>query len=104
AGPLQLEFGARNPPRGGQGPERAAGSNAGTAGDHRRANVSPARSVPRSCNTKADRTGRHIPTARGATGSFHVQVEHWLSAKARGTKHPGFNGDLSAGPARGFGR
>jgi len=43
------------------------------------------------------RTGRHVPTARGATGSFHVQVKRQLSAKARGAKHPRFNGDLGAG-------
>src|SRR5215467_14514597 len=78
---FQFDFGRRNQSRASEGPECAAGSNAGAAGDHRRTDISPARSVPRSCDTEPNRTGGHVPTAGGATGSFHVQVEHWLSAK-----------------------
>src|SRR5204862_8220681 len=94
---FEFNFGRRNQPRAGESSERVIGSYAGTAGHNWRTNLTALRSIPGARDSKPNRTGRPLPTARGATRSFHVQVEYRLPTKTRGTKHPRFDGDFSAG-------
>ncbi len=60
---FEFNSGRRNQSRAGQSSERLVGSDAGTAGHNRRTNLSASRSVPGSCHSKPNRTGRHLPTA-----------------------------------------
>src|SRR6266403_14491 len=65
-----------------------------------RTNLSPLRPVSGSGHTKPDRAGGNVSTSRSAARSLHVQIEHWLSGKIRGTHDPGLDGNIRARFAR----
>ena len=69
----QFRPGRRNQPRARQGAERAARSDAGTAGHPRRKHLRSARAVPRHGHAKPDRAGGHLSPARSAGRPLHAQ-------------------------------
>src|SRR5205823_2490247 len=77
-----------------QSTERLTRSDAGAPGDHWRKNVPAFRSVSCSSNAKPTGAGRHLSAPRSAARSFHVQVEHRLSAETGGAPYSRFNGDV----------
>ena len=78
--------GRRNQPRPRQGAERAARSDAGAAGDHRRADLPVAAAVPGAGDAESDRAGRDVSAAGGAARPVHVQAGRHLSRPARGAR------------------
>ncbi len=91
----------RGQPRPGQGPERAARSDAGAAGHHRRDDLQTARPVPRARHAKPARPGGHLPASRGAVGPLHVEAQHHLSHARRGAADPRPDGHQRAEARRG---
>ena len=94
--------GGRDQPRTRQGAERAAGGNAGTAGDHRRREPPPRRSVHGARHPESDRAGGYLSAAGGAGRPLYAQSAGHLSQSRRGTAHPAPDGP-HRGPGAGRG-
>ena len=79
--------GRRDQPRSGQSPERAAGSDAGAAGDNRARDASGAQSLPGAGHPEPHRDRRHLRPARSAGRPFYPQGARRLSQLDRGVRH-----------------
>jgi MoxR-like ATPase len=70
----QPAAGRRNQPRAGQGAKRAAGSDAGTPGDHCRRDAQGTQPIPGHGHAEPDRDRRHLPAARSQVDRFMMKV------------------------------
>ena len=89
AGPgvRQPAAGRRDQPRAGQGAERAARSDAGTPGDHRRRDAQGAEPVPRDGHAEPDRDRRHLSAAGSAGRPLHDEGAGGLPDRRGGIRH-----------------
>ena len=84
---LESDPGRRNQPRSGQGPGRAAGSDAGAAGHDRVETFSAGGAVPGPGDAESDRAGRDLSAARGPGRPVHAEGGRRLSdAKRRNAR------------------
>ena len=71
----------------GQGAKRAARSDAGIPGHHRRADAPCAGTIPGHGDAESDRNRRHLPAARGPGGPVHDEGAGRLPERGRGDRH-----------------
>ena len=83
----QSGSGRRDQPGAGQGPERAAGGDAGAPGHHRPGNPPLARSLPGHGYPEPDRIRRDLPAPRGPGRPVHAQGAGRLPDHDRGVRH-----------------
>ena len=99
AGLRQPAAGRRDQPGAGQGAERAARGDAGTAGDHRTGDLPGAEPVPGHGDAEPDRVRGHLPAAGGAGRPLHAQGARRLSHACRGVRR-GRADDVGSGGHR----